>query len=231
MNSQILVLCPSRSRPKQCLTMVESFNATAKRSSLRLLLDMDDPCLEEYRATVGGKVGNMIIDFQKPITELINQSWNCGASYKWLSVTNDDFVYKTDGWDEELIKTLDGRPGIVYGNDLLQGRNLPTTSVISREIVEALGWLQMPGLTHLFGDNVWKHLGEKAGCLFYRPNVIIEHRHWNSGKVQIDEISKRVNSGAMFDRDQLAFLKWLQNQAPADIEKIKEVVRQSQIPA
>jgi hypothetical protein len=224
-SEKILVLCPSRGRPALCNKMVDSFNATAKRSSLRLLLDVTDPCIDEYRDLLGKKVGNIIIDQQKPITQLINQSWNCPSSiFKYLSVTNDDFLYKTDGWDEKFVETLDGRIGIVYGNDLAQGVNMPTCSTMSREIPEALGWLQMPRLTHLFGDTVWQMIGKEAKCLFYRPDVIIEHCHFFAKKADQDDIYKRTNSGQMYDLDTKAFLDWRATEARADIDKVKSLV-------
>lgn len=223
-NERILVICPSRGRPALCNKMVDSFLATSKRASMRLLLDMDDPCLDEYRDLLSKKVDNIIVDFQKPITERINQSWNCGKIFKWLSVTNDDFVYKTDGWDQKLIDTLDGRIGIVYGNDLCQGINMPTSSTISREIPEALGWLQMPRLTHLFGDTVWQMIGKEAQCLYYRPDVIIEHCHFFAKKADQDDIYKRTNSGKMYDLDTKAFLDWRAIEARADIDKVKSLV-------
>jgi hypothetical protein len=49
--------------------------------------------------------------------------------------------------------------------------------VVSSDIVRALGWLRQPSLKHYFVDDVWKALGEGAGCLNYLPGVIIEHRH------------------------------------------------------
>ena len=223
LNKRILVLCPSRSRPRECLRMVDSFNATAKRSSLHLLLDMDDPCLDEYRLLVGGKVGSIVVDFQQTITKLINSNWGFSADcFRWFSVTNDDFVYRTDGWDEQLIAR---GPGIAYGNDLCAGVNMPTTSIISREIVEALGWLQLPTLTHLYGDCVWKHIGTEAKCLFYSKDVIIEHCHYFSNKAVKDETYRRTNSDEMYSRDSEAFKKWKLERASDDVEKIKAVLK------
>lgn len=223
---KILVLCPTRQRPKQCLEMVNSFLTTAKMSSLKLLIDNDDPCLEEYRRLMGGKVA-IIIDCHKSVTSFINDSWhNAPAHIKWFCVTNDDFVYKTDGWDVKLTDAIrqGGGLGIAYGDDTLQRQRLPTTSIISREIIEYLGYLQMPTLTHLFGDNVWKEIGTGADCLFYEPGVIIEHNHALARKAEIDSTCMKTNSRQMYDRDGLAFHQWLVGQAIKDIETVEILV-------
>lgn len=228
MNERILVICPSRGRPQQCKAMIDSFLATSQMSTLKICLDINDPCLPEYQDLIGGSVP-FVMGIQRPITEIINEYWQFAADcFRWFSVTNDDFLYKTDGWDIKLtgnIKTLEAGIGIAYGNDLLQGIHLPTTSIVSREIVEALGWLQMPGLTHLFGDNVWAHLGQNAGCLLYRPDVIIEHRHFFARKSAEDAIYKKTNSREMYDRDALAFHNWKISDGIKDVEKIKDLMQ------
>jgi hypothetical protein len=230
MEEKILVICPSRGRPAQCREMVDSFLATSKMSSLRLCLDNDDPQLDQYREGIRGRV-SYTISIQNTITNLINDNWKYSADcFKWFCVTNDDFVYRSEGWDEKLIASLKaygGGTGIVYGNDLLQGVHMPTTSIVSRDIVEALGWLQMPRLIHLFGDNVWKHLGQRAECLYYRPDVIIEHKHFYGGKAVEDEIYKRTNARSMYDADKANFIKWLYAESPGDIEKVKALVEKN----
>ncbi len=226
MQEKILVICPSRGRPLQCVQMIDSFLSTQKMSTLKILLDMDDPCIDQYRDLIGKKC-SYSIGFRNSITMLINESWQFSADcFKWFSVTNDDFIYKTDGWDLKLIGTLKlhGGIGIVYGNDLLQGANMPTTSIVSREIADALGWLQMPRLTHLCGDNAWKIIGTRAGCLFYRDDVIIEHCHYMARKAKEDDTYKHTNAGAMYDRDLLALHNWITNEGDADCTKIKYLV-------
>lgn len=228
-NEKVLVICASRGRPQQCLELIESFLQTSKMSMLRICLDTDDPCLEQYRDVIKGRVPYVVAD-RKTTTEIINENWRYASDcFKWFSVTNDDFVYKTDGWDRRLVGeiALNGGLGIAYGNDLLQGVNMPTSSIVSREIVKALGWLQMPTLTHLFGDNVWQHIGQACGCLFYREDIVVEHRHWANRRTPIDAIYQHTNSGRMYDVDGLAFIRWKENQAAEDIGKVKNLLQNS----
>lgn len=186
---------------------------------------MDDPCLDEYRDTI--KNVSYTIDFQKPTTQILNEHWKFSAEcFKYFSATNDDFIYRTKDWDLKLRNSMIPNKGlgIAYGNDLLQGINMPTTSIISREIVEALGWLQMPTLTHLFGDNVWHVIGRETKCIHYCKDVIIEHKHPFTGKVEKDETFHRTNSQSNYETDQRAFIKWLQEHKTSDIAKVKQVL-------
>lgn len=217
----------------QAKEMIESFYKTSCMSVLKLLLDDNDPQLPEYLKILKDFPNVLYsIGMQKPVTILINDCWNLVKNssiqdnVRWLSVTNDDFVYRTNTWDLTMISELrlHGGYGISYGNDLLQGVNMPTTSIVSREIVEELGWLQMPSLTHLFGDNVWQTIGVNCNCLFYHPGIIIEHKHYFAKKALQDEIYLKTNSRAMYDVDQLAFTNWVMNQARMDIRKVKSLL-------
>ena len=196
-------------------------------STMRLLLDMDDPCLDQYREEIRGRV-SVVISQRTTVTALLNENWRYAADcFKFFSVTNDDFVYRTEGWDVKMTHSINwwgNGTGISYANDLLQGVHMPTTSIVSRDIVQALGWLQMPRLIHLFGDNVWKHIGQRCDCLWYHPEVTIEHRHFFARKAVEDEIYKRTNSKAMYDDDKANYIKWLYGEAPGDIDKVKRLV-------
>lgn len=232
--NEVIVICCSRGRPKMLEMMMQSFSKTSKISSLWVLLDGDDPYLEENIQRIRWADGQLNYSYGSPntTTELINNELNFKKwqkKHKFYCVTNDDFIYHTDGWDVILTDEIKskGKVGIAYGNDMLQGKNMPTTSVISREIVEALGWLQLPTLKHLYGDNVWKTIGTGANCLYYRPDVIIEHKHYFAKKVAQDETFLKTNSKEMYQRDQLAFVKWMTEQSKADIEKVKMLCEQS----
>lgn len=220
---KLLVICPSRQRPEKCKEMYDSFMRTSKMADLRICVDYDDPDLAKYVELFVDNLSIAKVDLT--VTNFINIVWQEFTGYEYYSVTNDDFIYHTDGWDLKLIGeiVLHGKYGIAYGNDLLQGVTLPTTSIVSAEITKALGWLQMPKLMHLFGDNVWKLIGSAAQCLYYRPDVIIEHKHYFSKKVDKDETFNKTNSREMYDLDSNAFLDWHATQAKDDIEKVKKL--------
>lgn len=209
--------------------MLDSLNNTSTTTDVVFLIDKDDDLkLQYFEFIPESKI--MLFDntksalfIERTLTEKINSAFSLLADdYEYFSVSNDDFVYHTPAWDQKLINVLeDYGPGIAYGNDLLQGKRLPTTSIVSGKIVKALGWLQMPSLSHLYGDEVWKFIGNELNILFYVDNVIIEHKHWIKDRSLIDETYKNTNSQQRYDQDGKAFSDWKEGQAREDIEKLR----------
>jgi hypothetical protein len=137
----------------------------------------------------------------------------------------DDHRPLTDHWDTDLLSEIAklGGTGIAYGNDLLQGANLPTAPVVSSNIVTALGWLCEPSLAHYCVDNVWKDLGQGADCLAYREDVVIEHCHPFVGKAPPDATHNEAMAGDYLD--QQAYDAWAATRRADDVRTVAEVVR------
>ena len=191
-----LVICPTYNRPAQLAEMVKSFYATSTCSDLILLTERGS------------------------ITELIN-SVNYDK-YDFVSVTNDDFVYHTQGWDRMLIERIENKGyGIAFGNDGTNNKHLPSTCVISRNIVRPLGWIQYPKLDHLCGDVVWQYIGKAMNCLFYVQEVKIEHKHFLFGKSE-KRFYERTNSREMYAKDNSVLREWVRKDSNEDIKRIKD---------
>ena len=58
-------------------------------------------------------------------------------------------------WDARIRECLSGGPGIVYGNDLLQGEKMATAVAMTSDIVTTLGYMCPPAMVHLCVDLVW----------------------------------------------------------------------------
>lgn len=211
----VLVICPSRGRPELLVRMIESLKSTASGYvDIVAGLDDDDPLLSKY----------LDIDVERVIcsgltvTQIINKIYHSYPGYSFYSVSNDDFYYHTPGWDAKLAVNNK----ISYPNDMSGGK-LPTTSVICAEVAEALGWMQMPLLTHLYGDVVWKYVGEKLNILNYRADVVVEHNHFLMGK-EDKSLYAKSNSREMYARDQEAFREWISTTAKEDIDRARLVL-------
>ena len=132
------------------------------------------------------------------------------------------------GWDERLLASLGGRPGVAYGNDLHQRGAWPTAAMISADVVGALGYVSPPpeegGPEHLYIDCFWTREGEDLGNLVYLDDVIVEHLHPHAGKAAYDASYMRSNSIYQYSRDQAAFELFMRNQWPDDLKKLKEAL-------
>lgn len=226
--NKLLVICPSMSRSKRIEEFLETFTTTKSEGTHLILgLEHEDPELQAY-FKLSEKYDFGIGVFKGDnITQIFNAiALNSDNDYQYYMPINDDFVFNTPGWDTLLIEEIEKHgKGIAWPNDLFQN-TYPSTSVISGDIVKALGWLQMPTLTHLCGDIVWATIGQKVDCIYKCSDVIIEHKHFVTGKSESDSISNKTNSKEMYDKDWAAYNQWLEINSNEDIEKVKKVCQQ-----
>ena len=115
--------------------------------------------------------------------------------------------------------------GLVYGNDLLQGQNLPTQVAMTTDIVQILGYMVPPSIRHLYVDNFWLQLGRKLGRLKYLDGVIVEHMHPGAQKADWDEGYTRVNEQGMWDADKKAYRKYMAARFQTDLAKLRPLLR------
>jgi len=227
--SSILAICPTRQRVKKFKEMYESFKDTSRRSKLLAVIDLSDPQYKDYTKYLENNNVHFYINPTKSIrtyTQMLNMQFHLWPDYEYYHITNDDFIYKTQRWDERFIATLEEHSGgIAYGNDLYMGKNLPVSPLISRKIISTLGWLQLPSLTHLCGDMVWKVIGEGIKRLYYHNDVIIEHRHpLASVEIEKDDTFRKTNDPKMYHKDNEAFREWVVNQSYDDTKKVKDAL-------
>jgi hypothetical protein len=225
----VLMLCPTRGRPAKALEALESFNATKtlKGSALVFLVDEDDPTLDQYLETLPAHN----IEINESLGSM-NAALNAAATlhasigiYDYLGFIGDDHRFRTNGWDEQMVRGLESAGGgFAYGNDLYQSENLPTHILMSTSIVAALGWMGLPGARHLYLDNTWMELGQRVDRLFYFPNLIVEHMHPYAGKADMEEGYERVNSREMNDHDLAVFEDWKVNRRASDIELVRNAL-------
>ena len=216
----MLVLCPSRGRPDKARELFDTFSMTRVQHStvLQFVLDDDDPALGEYPA------GSYIIPRGRPgMTDALNRvAVQEARRYDIIGFVGDDHRFRTKGWDRSFAEFLQSAGGgFAYGNDLYQGENLPTAVFITSRIVTSLGYFCPPAQQHLYLDDAWKYLGDGAECLFYFPDIIIEHMHPGVGKAEWDEGYARVNAPALYESDRLAFEQWQRDAGQADVGKVR----------
>lgn len=223
---RILVIVPSRERPEQCEKMLKSLHNNAKNQvESLLLLDTDDPKLEEYLDFVVKHASIYEILKREPVTDIINNAFNkYKGKYQYYHLTNDDVEYKTVYWDSIFIQKLEENGGgIAFGYDCFQEGNLPTFPFITAAIPEALGWIQEPTLERYFGDTVWGAIGWHESCLFKCQNVTIEHFTplRAMSKQQIDETLKK---NVIFQSDRKSYLEWYTKDSKKDFVTVRKAL-------
>jgi hypothetical protein len=206
------------------MRLFDAINATADFTELIFAIDADD--VAEYsdlmHATAGVNNVKIVIAARMGMNGTLNHwaEW-MAPDYDFICFMGDDHLPITAGWDTKLAEAIGSEAGMSYGNDLLQGENLPTAVVMSSKIVRALGFMSPPALKHLFLDNFWLAMGRALGNANYCPDVIIEHLHYINGKAEHDERYAAVNNAEMHNADEAIFAEYMAKDFVNDVENVK----------
>ena len=218
---EITILVPSRGRPENIIRLMDAWGATTTRNTrLLVLVDDDDPKLDEYLAipNIDMQVGPRLriggtLNAVAPI-----EATKCFA----IGFMGDDHLPRTKGWDDRFLTMLkEAKVGVAWGNDLYHGANLPTAVVMTSNIVTTLGYFVMPGGIHLFLDNFWLAIGRGMDSAHYFDDVIIEHIHPYFGKAEYDETYTEANDIKVSNADETTFNNYVANQLQDDLQKLR----------
>jgi len=231
--ADLAVITPSRDRPQQLAELELAIHTTAVGSAeIWVGLDSDDtadywsacrvvPAAFRVHAYRGERRS-----LSAWTNHLAQQALDSADPPQYLASLGDDHRPR-GAWDRKLIEAIEALPGgvgIAYGNDLLAGPNLPTAWVVSAELVRAVGWMMLPTCEHMYVDNAILELGRAAGCITYRPDVVIEHLHPLAGKGAWDDSYRASNNAARYEADQAAFEAWRVDGLASDAAKVKTMV-------
>lgn len=221
----MLTIVPTRGRNENAIRLFNAINATADFTELVFAIDSDD--VKTYNGlmaeTAGVNNAKVVVANPMGMNATLNHWANWFApDYDYITFMGDDHLPRFAGWDTKLAMAIGDKPGVAYGNDLLQGENLPTAVTISAGIVEALGWMSPPPLKHLFMDNFWLELGQRLENITYLPDVIIEHLHYTNGKAPADDRYLAVNNSVIHNADADYFTYYRANHFDTDLEIIRE---------
>lgn len=221
----LTVLVPSRGRPENIVALLDAFESTCdarEPTALYVAVDADDPELPSYQAITLPSWAGLLIGMSSRLGGALNRwSPSLAEDYEVVGFMGDDHRPRSVGWDNAIVCAMQPN-GVVYGDDLIQGPNLPTAVFLDANIVRTLGHFVLPGQIHLFMDNYWKRLGQELGTLTYLPDVVIEHMHPLVGKAPTDEHYGRNNAPEVWEHDEALFKAWVEGgQMAADVEAIK----------
>ena len=211
-----MLIVPTRKRPSACDELLTAFEETAEDADILFGIDDDDK--SEYSSRVLEKASiNPRLRMGGTLNLLATQN---ADKYEFLSFMGDDHRPRTQGWDKILSDAIGERPGVAYGDDLLQGANLPTAVTMSAEIVRRIGYMVPPVLVHMYMDNFWRDSGVKIENLQYRADVVIEHMHYLAGKAINDLQYQEVNASHVYEKDRIAYEDYEKTQMDSDVSSV-----------
>jgi glycosyltransferase involved in cell wall biosynthesis len=235
-STDLIIIVPSRGRPEKIVELIEALKQTQTEALLWVAVDDDDPTRNHYKAVLERR-DNVTMDVVEPspnggmvqaLNALAVPLANASDPPFALGFMGDDHRPRTMHWDQAYVRALRKLgTGIVYGNDLLQGRNLPTQVAMTSDIVRTLGYMAPPTLRHLYVDNFWLQLGRELGRLTYLADVVVEHVHPGAKKADWDDGYERVNAPEMWDADKKASRRYRATQFAQDIVKLQPLLRKA----
>lgn len=207
----VSLLLPTRGRASLVQRLFDSVVETStdlERLEVVLYVDEDD---RESREISHSKL-SLVKLVGHPGETMGNMTRRCyEASHgRYVMLLNDDVVFRTQGWDRRIREAATRYPdeiSLIYGNDLDQGKAVPTFPIVSRTVCGVLGEICPPGYRNLHIEShildIFRQLsrmGHERIC--YLDDVIFEHMHYAVGKGEPDLTSVKKNKRA----DDLLFI-------------------------
>jgi hypothetical protein len=224
MKKEILIIVPSRSAGTGRENNVERFIQnwmlfTEGHSNICISLDDDD----EYYYDRHEGIIYTVNPNERLVPKLNRAATKFKDDYKAIAFFGDDHVIKSN-WETEFLDYVEKNNGvgIVYGNDLLQSEKLPTAVCMTSNIINALDYMVLPTLLHMYADNFWLDIGKSTNNIKYFPNVIWEHMHPDNGKANRD--NQYNHAASVADQDRIEYYRYLNSeQFVNDINKINSL--------
>ena len=190
----LALLVPSRGRPHNIARLIEAMDQTCQGDTTLVVgVDADDPTLPDYRAFDC----ELVVQQRRSLVRWLNLlAIPRVDKYRFIGHIGDDNVPRTEGWDLQVIESLErqGDIGFCYGDDLDPGRpagSLSLTVFMTSEVIRRLRYMGPPRIQHMYVDPVWFAWGQ-ATSIEFLPDVVLEHMHYSiSGKAPMDESYQR----------------------------------------
>lgn len=232
-----LIICPSRNRPENVKRLLDACVETEVSSDICIAIESD--LHDVYREYVNiyseyfpilQRQGSKLILSTHPVRRRIGPTLNNLApyyakryGYDVIGFIGDDHLPRTLHWDKELSNLVNHKESFVaWGNDLLQGINLPTFVFMSSKLITPVDQFCPPGQDHLYLDNYWRELGHELG-FSYSDEVVVEHLHPDIGKADSDEGYAEVNE--LYGPDGEKWREYLDSgKFKEDVEKIRAFI-------
>lgn len=233
-------LLPSLNRPNQVKEFVKAYEETDSTTDVWVLVDEKDPSYEAYKA-LDLPSSILLVSTGDAVTmgDKVRHVYKSVSSFDWVGILNDDHRPRTKKWDQTVIGQIQGH-NVVFTNDDYVNANGPQRIAgaicFSGKWLRALGYMFLPGQHHLYSDDLWQALCQRAQCAMYVHDVVVAHVHAYKNKdLQDDTFFKingpkglnqetRMGEGGFWPGDSDVFRKWMTDgSAERDMQKIMDI--------
>lgn len=233
---KIAIIVPSRERMNRRLTLLTSIITSVddiKNVTVYFGVDKDDPTRNLiYKVSDAVPCVKIVdIDTEGKFPGL-GKLWNVcvnKSNEEIISMIGDDMVFLTPGWDtmilDEFKNIPDDKIKAVHCNDNHHGKKLAVNLFCHRKYAEIMGKFMREEFKINWVDQWLHQMFDCFGRLYYREDIMIEHRHWVYGKANHDKIATRM---AIEDNNQISDKLWgqLVNERILDAKKLSLYLKQ-----
>lgn len=212
---QILAQFPIRERERSFFATLGAYMRLAERPEdieYHVVFDSDDPVFTR-QDTIAKLMRIPLLGFSiqtAPATKIAACNYGVGGKvFDIVLLISDDMVPVVEGWDEIIRREMRAHApdtdGVLWFNDGYQGRKLNTLCILGRAYYDRFGYIYHPEYQSLYCDNEFMMVADSLGRQTYHEDVIIEHRHPDTGNRPSDAVYGR--NGRLQWADQQLFEK------------------------
>jgi hypothetical protein len=227
MLDKIALILPIRyageNRKNRLRDAINSWHKQSERlSDLHVIIDDDNVEVFNFLYSVKEIKSITVQSAENTLMQKLNTiALDIASNYKYMAFTADDIVFETP-WESKFVNYLSSVPyGVVYANDTLHGKKLPTHPCVSSNLVTALGFFGCPAVAHNYFDNFWMSIGTELGYIEYFDDVIMRHMHPIAGRAPYDELTVKILD--LMHSDGEGYTEYMNKNFIKDIEKIKRI--------
>ena len=202
--SGVAVLCPTRDRPDGLYRLANSVSTTSDSATVIACGDEDTRHLyDETRTDIRWHFVDRMVPAKKA-----NYLVKTEREFEVYGVIPDDAFILSPNWDVwvlDTIRKMPGRIGVVSAMHNGEAVNFP---FVSREWIDALGWLACPRMENYCWDTVLQILGESTELVYADQRFMVQHDN---------PVSESI---LPFANDCMKFMYWVIRDRHEDLGKL-----------
>lgn len=195
-------ILPSRGRPHNVRRFFDHWELMRSDTEGVLVLDADDA--HNYAGIEMPDGWVALVMPRLSMCEKSNRAFWAFPDKEWYGFVDDDAVPLTPHWDRELVVAA-GKDGLAHPWNGIGNSRLASQFVIGGDFARELGWIFLPGLSRIYGDDVITAIADKRGVRTYLGDVKLEQRHFSNGMAEMDETYKKPEAA----EDERVYREWL----------------------
>lgn len=215
-------LLPTRNRQKAMEACIEAMRLTGEIPEVAVMVDgpMYDIKWPEHWH-IHESYGHLEMQLA------LNALYKLYPNEKNYGLLTDQSRPQTPGWATKLEEAAGNR--LIAMCNTTKNRVNPrtglrriTTTCTGGDLIRAIGWVWLPNVVHLYGDDAWEDIGYALNVIRYLPEVVILALLKRDGEVEIDANHRRLWQGKGYMApDAAAFAAWKKNEFPALIKRLE----------